>query len=711
MKVIRAFIQYAQGAPEYQARIRELADRLRRDGIESMVDQYEPNPPDGWQSWMTRQIIESDFVLIVCSASNRRRFDLQEAPGQGLGATWEGHLIRQQIHKQGTRNEKFIPVLLEEGDAEWIPDVLQPFTHYRLYDPAGYDLLFRRLSSQPEVLVPAVGPLRAMPPRDATEGGTTARQVDRYELPPSLAIERAVLESLLAREDHYWDGLPATLVNLRQVLSPAIGDAKEEEIKDALKRLFAGESEARRFINLFQWRQESAGEWRTHAYRGSQDDEEFFYRHSGEFRIQKTPYSQVRRDELTQLAMSAAQAKLVPTSERPASAGISPTIPTPPERWFEERAINALAGLKQTGATYYRRLQCTSAPPISAASPASLLKAARSAVMQARDWPIAFIIDGTKAIPDQSGFAIEFAQKVGGPRYEYLAADQSGRLLILESQHFDQMNAQAFFYDAAIATTAEALIYVADYYRALGCPSTTALDLHLEFGGLNGRSIRSTQGLMLPQYNSNVSVTDLATAGTTFRVGELRRVLLDKVIELLTGPFNQFAFFNPKKEIYAHIVEQTLGRALLYPDVTVQHQEAPQGLTVFMSNTGLDPISDCELVLQRLDRYSAAHDDFERNPLEPLVLVRARLISAGGTSDGAYLPFVSRTDKSEVVIQPHAGGRAPIHLKTAGTWRARLAIIGAKEVLDTTDLFFTWAPGSEPKWVGNPRQKREVTNW
>ena len=43
MKPIRAFIQYAQGTSEYQTRVREVADRLRRDGIESMIDQYLPD--------------------------------------------------------------------------------------------------------------------------------------------------------------------------------------------------------------------------------------------------------------------------------------------------------------------------------------------------------------------------------------------------------------------------------------------------------------------------------------------------------------------------------------------------------------------------------------------------------------------------------------------------------------------------------------------
>jgi hypothetical protein len=214
---------------------------------------------------------------------------------------------------------------------------------------------------------------------------------------------------------------------------------------------------------------------------------------------------------------------------------------------------------------------------------------------------------------------------------------------------------------------------------------------------------------MLPHYQGNVSNADLASAKTTFQLGELRRVLVDKTIELLSGTFNQFAFFNPKREIYAGIVEQTLGRAVIYPEIEIRHQKGPQGLTVFMFNTGLDPFRDCHLLLQRLDRYSPTHDDFERNPFQAFALVQAGSVLASSTSNGAYLPLLSRTDKSEVEIQPHAGGTAPIRLNTAGTWRARLAITVEGAMVYTTDLFFTWAPGSEPEWVATPQQRRAAS--
>jgi len=161
----RVFIQYTHDSSAHKERVRLLADGLRHDGVESMVDQYVESPPEGWETWMDKQLRDSDYVLVVCTAANYRRFWKEEEPGKGLGATWEGHLIRVHLYRAGVINDRLIPVLFEAADAAFIPEVLQSFRHYRLHEPDGYDRLFRRLTQQPEVEVPEVGPLRKMPTR------------------------------------------------------------------------------------------------------------------------------------------------------------------------------------------------------------------------------------------------------------------------------------------------------------------------------------------------------------------------------------------------------------------------------------------------------------------------------------------------------------------------------------------------------------------
>jgi hypothetical protein len=58
---------------EHVQRVRELADRLRSNGIDAMIDQYVVSPEEGWPSWIETNINGSDAVLMVCSELYWRR--------------------------------------------------------------------------------------------------------------------------------------------------------------------------------------------------------------------------------------------------------------------------------------------------------------------------------------------------------------------------------------------------------------------------------------------------------------------------------------------------------------------------------------------------------------------------------------------------------------------------------------------------------------
>jgi tetratricopeptide (TPR) repeat protein len=161
----RVLISYSHDSPEHEARVLRLADRLRDDGVDAMLDQYEAFPPQGWIRWMSQQIAEARFVLAVCTPTYRRRLAGEEEPGRGLGATYEGGIIQQAIYGAGGWNEKFIPVVFEEEDRESIPVELKRYQNYLLL--AGYEDLYRLLTDQPKARKPELGRLRAMPARQS----------------------------------------------------------------------------------------------------------------------------------------------------------------------------------------------------------------------------------------------------------------------------------------------------------------------------------------------------------------------------------------------------------------------------------------------------------------------------------------------------------------------------------------------------------------
>jgi tetratricopeptide (TPR) repeat protein len=155
------FISYSHDSPEHEASVLALANRLRADGIDAVLDQFESFPPLGWDLWGQEQIQAARFVLMVCTGAYRRRFDGEEDPGKGLGAISEAWYIRQLLYNAGGVNEKFLPVLLTDADSEHIPLKLQGYHHFPLY--TSYENLRLHLTGQSRVRKPALPPKQRKP--------------------------------------------------------------------------------------------------------------------------------------------------------------------------------------------------------------------------------------------------------------------------------------------------------------------------------------------------------------------------------------------------------------------------------------------------------------------------------------------------------------------------------------------------------------------
>lgn len=164
--MITVFISYSHDSPEHADRVLALAERLRSDGIDATIDQYETSPPEGWHRWTDRHIRDATFVLMVCSESYYRRVMGEERTGTGLGVRWEGNLIYQHFYDAGAVNSKFIPVLLAGDQPAHIPAPAKGVTFYRADTESGYEDLYRRLTDQPRARKPVLGKLRQLPSRN-----------------------------------------------------------------------------------------------------------------------------------------------------------------------------------------------------------------------------------------------------------------------------------------------------------------------------------------------------------------------------------------------------------------------------------------------------------------------------------------------------------------------------------------------------------------
>lgn len=154
------FVSYSHDSPEHEDKVLALANRLRRDGIETVLDQFVESPPIGWPMWMDREIRNAEFVLMVCTETYLRRVMGEEKKGTGRGVIWEGRLIYQHFYNSDGWNEKFVPVLFSYNDPKDIPGPFQGDTFYMVDDEERYNRLVARLTHQTVVEKEEVGKVR-----------------------------------------------------------------------------------------------------------------------------------------------------------------------------------------------------------------------------------------------------------------------------------------------------------------------------------------------------------------------------------------------------------------------------------------------------------------------------------------------------------------------------------------------------------------------
>lgn len=124
----RAFISYAWEDDAHKGWVKTLAERLRRDGVDVLLDKWALAPGDQLPEFMERAIRENDYVLIVCTPLYREKSD-----GRSGGVGYEGDVMTGEV--VASRNHrKFIPLLRRGSWAEAAPSWLKGKVYVDLSD-------------------------------------------------------------------------------------------------------------------------------------------------------------------------------------------------------------------------------------------------------------------------------------------------------------------------------------------------------------------------------------------------------------------------------------------------------------------------------------------------------------------------------------------------------------------------------------------------
>jgi len=171
----KVFVSYSHDHEEHEERILGLAERLRKDGFETMIDQYvEGTPLQGWPRWMLNQLDWADHVLLICTEIYYRRFRGLGSHAVGKGVDWEGAIITNEMYDQKSVSRRFVPILLDESDAQYIPEPLRSFARYVVTTREGYKKLTDFLAGAAGVEPGYLGP----PPDRKRKRGTPLRLDD-----------------------------------------------------------------------------------------------------------------------------------------------------------------------------------------------------------------------------------------------------------------------------------------------------------------------------------------------------------------------------------------------------------------------------------------------------------------------------------------------------------------------------------------------------
>lgn len=174
----KVFISYSHDSSEHKRWVSELAVKLRRNGIDAILDQWDLGPGDDVTQFMERGIIDSDRVLVVCTDQYVRKANAAEG-----SVGYERMIVTAQL-VQDLGTDKFIPIIRQASGQEKTPTFLGTrvyidFTNDSQFD-SEFDKLIHELHRVPVVEKPPLGrnPFAKLPTGQETppsEGSDTQR--------------------------------------------------------------------------------------------------------------------------------------------------------------------------------------------------------------------------------------------------------------------------------------------------------------------------------------------------------------------------------------------------------------------------------------------------------------------------------------------------------------------------------------------------------
>lgn len=152
------FVSYSWDNESHKNWVRGLADELIRNGIETILDQYELRPGHDRFRFMENSVRRADVVLCVCTPDYVRRANERQ---KGVGV--ETSLITPQFYEEN-KSKQFIPIIrVQQRGGTPTPDYMAGLIFVDFSNDGEHGVrmeeLLRHLHRQPRFKKPPLGPV------------------------------------------------------------------------------------------------------------------------------------------------------------------------------------------------------------------------------------------------------------------------------------------------------------------------------------------------------------------------------------------------------------------------------------------------------------------------------------------------------------------------------------------------------------------------
>ena len=112
----RVFVSYAGDDLENKNWVKNLVIKLRKNGVDAIVDRFNSKHGTDLPQWMTNEIIRADKVLLICDSNYVKKADIHKG-----GTGWETMIIQGDMLSQGESKTKYIAIVREDQIDKGLP--------------------------------------------------------------------------------------------------------------------------------------------------------------------------------------------------------------------------------------------------------------------------------------------------------------------------------------------------------------------------------------------------------------------------------------------------------------------------------------------------------------------------------------------------------------------------------------------------------------